>query len=456
MNRKPALTQRASLSARRAFLAAWCVLLLTQALSALSVDAGFLRAFPESSEVRQAIFARWLSEDISRVLLLREETIEDRYGSPFTVRNAKSRDGGLLDIIVEPAQGRSGARGTWVLSRRLSDGAAHSISFYPTGNPRVYVSIKPDGQSPERGRSLLSLIVWGRAVRADVPVGVPLTALYTMECAEIVEMTRATVPWSNLSPNSDDYRDIRAMADTVRSRLGTLVYLEDGAFDEEGSPVLIASGARQDPQAVLQAAGGRDLAGIAGGVNCAGFAKWVVDGMIRPITGGGIKLSPLRDRTASPETHFTEPFRQDRDIFFALDWSRHLASAAASLYQGSTVRPSRSGVDVTIEPFSGANGYERNVGYRARDLKALLFWLASTEPGHLYLGAVSTERGNPLLREYHHLIVFMPFFDDEGEFSCAVFESAEETGLDNVMTRNLDAWVHLARIRASERDRYEP
>jgi hypothetical protein len=246
------------------------------------------------------------------------------------------------------------------------------------------------------------------------------------------------------------------MADTVRSRLGTLVYLEDGAFDEEGSPVLIASGARQDPQAVLQAAGGRDLAGIAGGVNCAGFAKWVVDGMIRPITGGGIKLSPLRDRTASPETHFTEPFRQDRDIFFALDWSRHLARAAASLYQGSTVRPSRSGVDVTIEPFSGANGYERNVGYRARDLKALLFWLASTEPGHLYLGAVSTERGNPLLREYHHLIVFMPFFDDEGEFSCAVFESAEETGLDNVMTRNLDAWVHLARIRASERDRYEP
>ncbi len=450
------------------FAGVLCVLLLlARGEPAFAVDAGFLRDFPESGEVRALVFDEWLSEELSRVLLLRPRTLTDRFGNSFTVRNEKSRDGAFLRIIVGPVEsadalpsGRrtdGGVRGTWVLSRRISDGMPASISVYPVDNPNVVVTLVPDGASPESGRSRLSLETWGRTVRSGVPVGLPLVKLYTMDVASVVSMTRATVPWTALSPDPWRYVDLSRMVETIRAEIGSLVYLEDGAFDERGRPVYIGDGRAQREEEVLAAAlGKRDVSGIAGGVNCSGFAKWIIDGMIRPVTGSGVKIAALKGPTSFPDTRFTESYRESRDLFFALDWTRHLASAALSLASWSTVRPDTSGVDVKLEPFSGLHGHERNVGYRVTDALPLLHWLALVEPGHFYLGAVSREVGEPSLRTYHHVAVFMPYFDAEGRFSCVVFENAEETSISAFTAANADAWVHLVRVRAPESGRFAP
>ncbi len=441
------------------FAGVLCVLLLlARGYPAFTVDAGFLRAFPESGEVRALVFDGWLAEELSRVLLLTPRTLTDRFGNSFTVRNEKSRDGAFLRIIVSPDRpGPGSVRGTWVLSRRLSDGMPASISVYPVDNPNIVVTLVPEGTSPETGRSRLSLETWGRSVRSGVPVGVPLVKLYTMDVSSVVSMTRSTVPWSTLSPDPYRYVDSAAMVETIRSRMGSLVYLEDGAFDERGRPVYIRDGSPQREEDVLAAAlGKRDIAGISGGVNCSGFAKWVIDGIIRPVTGSGIKIAALKGPTSFPDNRFTESYRESRDLSFALDWTRHLASAALSLASWNTVRPDTSGVDVTVEPFSGLHGHERNVGYRVADALPLLHWLALVEPGHLYLGAVSREVGEPALRTYHHVAVFIPYFDAEGRFSCAVFENAEETSITAFTDANRDAWVHLVRVRAPVSGRYAP
>ena len=147
----------------------------------------------------------------------------------------------------------------------------------------------------------------------------------------MVSLTERTVPWELLSPDPLRYEGISKAVETIRSRLDRLVYLDDGAFNAEGRPVLISSGLEQNPKAVLEAAGtGRDLSRIQGGVNCSGFAKWIVDGMVRPEAGSGIRLETLTRPSLAPETGFTERYRDSRLIFFGLDWVRNLAAASVT------------------------------------------------------------------------------------------------------------------------------
>ena len=81
---------------------------------------------------------------------------------------------------------------------------------------------------------------------------------------------------------------------------------------------------------------------------------------------------------------------------------------------------------------------------------------SSMSGGHFYLGAISRERGEPLLRQYHHIALFFPWFDDAGAFHVAVFESAVETPPEKFVSANSDAWVHLVRVRAPQTGYFWP
>ncbi len=412
--------------------------------------------YPESDTLRSALFDSWLAQELSQVILRKKTVMQDSWGVSFEISQHKDETANLLEIHIRP-ESEASPRGTWILSRQLSDGMPRSIRIYPTLDSSVYITLVSDGDSPEKGRTLLSVHAYGRQLYQDVSLGKPLVTLYTASFKDIRSLTSHTVRWNLLSPDVAAYEDIRATVALVRSGLPRLVYLDDGAIDERGVPVYIRTGEKQDRDAILAAVQpGQDPSMIIGGVNCSGFAKWVVDGIIRPATGGRIRIPSLKQRTDSPETHFTEPWRESRDLFFGLDWARHLASAAASLSLRTTVLPDSSGVDVTVEPFSGTSGYERNVGYRMSDLLPLMYYLALTEPGHFYLAALSRYRGEPLLRQYHHLAVCMPYFDVDGRFYLVVFENAEETASDSFIISNADAWVHLSRVRAPQSGRFQP
>jgi hypothetical protein len=328
---------------------------------------------------------------------------------------------------------------------------------YPVKDPSIWITLRPDGPDPERGKTLLSLTIYGADAISDVPLGLPFVRMYGAPLSTIVSLSRKSVEWELLTPDPHAYASSLPAIEAAREGLPSLVYLEDGCFNERGEPVYIETGLPQESEAVFRAAAkGQDRSALSGGVNCSGFAKWLVDGIIRPATGGNLFVEPLKSRTSSPETHFTEPYRDARDLFFALDWTRHLASAAASLAGGRTVKPDASGVDVIVSRLPGITPYAKDVGYRVGDLAPILYYLALKEPGHFYLGAESRERGDPLLRQYHHIVAFFPYFDGNGRFAVAVFESARESTLAGHIAQNPDAWVNLVRIRLPEPGHFLP
>lgn len=414
------------------------------------------RGYTETAPIRETLFDSWLSTELSPLLSLRAREAVDPYGRIFRVRQGRDEQSGDLVVQIQSADA-AGVQGRWELHRRFSDGLPREIRIYPLNTPHISVSFVSSQMQPESGRSLLTLMIHGSPVVSRIPVGVPLVRLYTMSLSDIMYMTRAVVPWNLIHPHPDDYVAVRSAVDIIRSRLNTLVYLEDGAFDQNGNPVYIHDGTPQDPASVLLALEpGQKPDNIAGGVNCSGFAKWIVDGIVRPVAGSRLFIEPLKKQTDSPETHFTEPFREQRDVFFALDWTRHLASAVISLSGRGTVLPSESGADVTAEPFPQLVPHVPGVGYRANALEPLLYWLAINEPGHMYLAAISRERGDPPLRQFHHIAAFFPFFTEDGQFLVTVFESAVETPLALFVSRNADAYIHLVRIRVPEKGRFNP
>jgi len=412
--------------------------------------------YPDSAAVRMQIADAWLGAELDLLSAFPSADYTDRYVQTFTVSQKKDTKAGFVAITVAPVV-PDGMQGTWILYRRLSDGMGDHIRIYPERDADRYITLRPDGSDPAKGKTLLDLHIYGAFACRNIPVGLPFLMMYTATLTSIVRMTANTVPWNLLTPDTPRYRDLIAVSGIIRERLGTLVYLEDGAFNEKGEPVLILEGSPQDPKAVrLAMAPGQKQETVAGGVNCSGFGKWIVDGIISPRAGAGLYINPLKTATASPDNHFTEPWREKRDLFFALDWTRNLASAVVSMETGRTVKPDASGVDVTAEPFAGGTGYEKNVGYRAEEILSLLYWLAVRESGNFYLGAVSSERGAPLLRQFHHVAAFFPYFEPDGTFKVAVFESAAETPVTAFISRNAGSFIHLVRIRSPEAGYFQP
>lgn len=427
-------------------------------LSALNVGGISRFQFTESDSLRAQIEDRWFSAPIDTVAALKGEIVEDPYGDGFEISVSKT-DTVVSVTLIQTDRDEGSIAGRWTLNRDKITGEPVSIVVNPMDNPEIVLTLRPGAGS----KSLLDLSVYGLYARKGVPFGKSFQSVLTSSVESIAALTARTVPWNLVHPDPLLYGNIAQGVETIRSRLPTLVYLEDGAFDDTGKPVFIESESPQDPKAVLaEAADGRDISIIRGGVNCSGFVKWIVDGIIRPTAGSGTFINSLKRWSSAPETGFTERYRESRDVFFALDWTRNLASAVVSLDAGHTVFPDAAGIDVKVEPFSGALGFETDVGYQVKELLPMLYWLAANEGGHWYLGALSRERGergnaaNPFLRYYHHAAAFFPWFDEKGQLRVAVFESAAETPVETFVERNRDAWVFLTRVDMSAPGRFAP
>jgi len=412
--------------------------------------------FRDSADIRAGLVNTWLAGDIDPVRLRNSAVYIDQYAYGFKVSQQRDAKADLLAITVSPSD-KKGVQGNWVLYRKISDGLPDRIRIYPVVDSSIYIDIRSEGFDPQKGRCLLDLVIFGTHAARNVPLGLSLTSLYTARFESIVALTSSTVDWSLLDPDLRMYRDIVSAVAVIRNGLKTLVYLDDGAFDEKGQPVYIKDGSPQTSSSVLDAmAKGQNPADIIGGVNCSGFAKWIVDGIVRPVVGQGILIEPLKAATVVRNSEAAELNRKSRDLYFALDWTRHLASAALSAETRQTVKPDASGVDVTLEPFSDSCLYVTNIGYRTREILPLLYYLALKEPGNFYLGAVSDEAGVPPMRQYHHIVAFFPSFDADGHFSVAIFESAVETPVSSYMKATDDSNINLVRIRIPEAAYFKP
>jgi hypothetical protein len=255
----------------------------------------------------------------------------------------------------------------------------------------------------------------------------------------------------------------------VRANIGGLQFADDGAINQNGAYALIATGA-------LQPAAGKDPSGNDyPGLNCSGFAKWLIDGILEPETGKLLTIADLKKPFGTRGSPFSAPY-ESLDPFFGLDWTRNLASIANS----TLIAPQFGKIEefeVRSAPFSSLlpengdgelaenwPGWLKDVGFNVEGLKPLLYTLAIDHPDRFYLAAVSSEsyapttptnpRGLPMLRRYFHVTALVPYFNEHGNFRVVVFESAAETNFTAFQKRYetkkyLDAAVNLVSIPLS-------
>lgn len=401
-----------------------------------------MEALPENDDIR----ARWMEDLITaprdRALAFRKRTESNMDGR---WRLEVIRGESAFYTAIVPDQDLLYGQGAWIVKRKASDGSFVQAKVFLRGDPNTFLRLYPFGD-----RSKLDLVLYRGVLRRDVVLPVPFQKLLTLPVREIIGWARDSVDWDLLSPVPGLYGNLGFLVGAIRERLPDLRYSDDGALDEAGRAVYIASG---QPMA-------------APGLNCSGFVKWVIDGILKPITGRYLAVAPLAERHENLRgSSFTQPYERARDPFFGLDWAWNLGKAVSdALYPhrknnilDNEVRlPPFALMDKgSADPANGGQNYQPYPaafeigGYRVDGLRPILYILAIREPGSFYIAAFNRGMGDgPSLRQFFHEALFFPYFDESGEFRVAVFESSAETSLEAVIRRYPDEFVHLVRVPA--------
>jgi hypothetical protein len=280
----------------------------------------------------------------------------------------------------------------------------------------------------------MEVFLFDVAVVRSAQLPISFTALLTAPFARVVELTRAVVRWDLLLHRGEAQADRRQeqLIGRIRAALGGLREADDGALDEEGRFVRIADGSSQGPD---------------GGLNCSGFAKWVVDGFYGPLSGGrSLSLEELKHKHLKLRgNRWSLGYEQARDPYFGLDWARNLALALARANGQDS-----GGVESSDVRHLEFLEYREDVGYPVEELELALFLAAARAPGGFYLGSLNREMaglpGQPVLRQHYHLAVFFPYFTTGGEFRVAVFDLTRESSLAGLARRFAGHFVHLQRL----------
>jgi len=423
-------------------------LVASSALALLSAfpAAADLASLADDSALRASLELSLLRAPVSQALRARPQIRDLADGSSVEVRVERGPTEFMI-VLARRAEGGYllSAPGGWALYRRLSDGEPTRIRLFPSADPHCYVQLRPDGG----GRTLMDFIVHGGYLSRSAVLPLPFDRVVVEPFSSILSLAGPSFPRRYFEPRQEDYADIRAFSAAVRSRIGELSYVDDGALDERGLPVLIASGAPQTAGAL--------------GVNCSGFAKWLIDGMLRPLGLERLSIGPLKMPPVPRGHSFSLPYDELRDPYFGLDWTRNLAAAVGRALHGPR-GASPGEYEVVDSPIAsvripGGDGsssrsypkYMRDSGFAFDGLKALLYALAVEEPGHFYLASINRDIGRePRLRQHYHIAALLPQFDEKGRFSVVVFESAVESNYDAFAARYRGHLAHLVRIPAEK------
>ena len=421
------------------------------------------RKIEDDSTLRLSLDASWFKEIPSKVLVRRPEIYTVNGGTRVQVRietSAQNRDEFAVVLAREQNGAFTGwAQGSWVLTRRRDSGEGRRIRIFLRSDYNTYIQFRPFSDE----KSLMDVVLYDGYITRSLPIPVPFERLYVLPVEDALALAGSQFQRRYFDPEPGMYRDSRAFIAAVRARLPELRYVDDGAIDESGSYVFINTSLPQNNQ-------------TRGGLNCSGFAKWIVDGIVRPVTGERLAIAPLKAPFGARGSSMNDLWDAQREPYFGLDWCRNLASRAGTILRSSAFGAIEE-IEVREWPFSqvilrqnnGSTvyaypGYLSNAGFGVEGLSPLLYSLAVDEPGRIYLAAVNNElgapvtpdnpRGLPRLRQYYHIAVLVPYFTEQGVFQVAVFESAAETSFGRFRTRYPGQFVNLVRIPVE--GRFEP
>ena len=318
--------------------------------------------------------------------------------------------------------------GNYIIKRSLSNGEFSQIKIFIRADAGCFLRIRPFGE-----RVTLDLYLYDVPLHSEIILPVNFLSLITAPFAKIEELSSNIINWSSLlyKGNGIEFLEMVNIVDEIRNQLPTLRDAEDGATDRNGKFVFIESGSLQDEK---------------GGLNCSGFAKWVVDGFYKPLTNAYLDIDQLKRK---PRTYrgnrWSNRYEDSRDPYFGLDWSRNLAIYLEEARTGQKiVNPEIFDVrDLDFVP------YIEDVGYEIGDLQLILYFLAIKNPGDFYIGSVNRDYGtNPILRQHFHLVLLFPYFDSHDKFHVVTMERNLETDLESLVNRFNKNHVHLIGIHS--------
>ncbi len=173
------------------------------------------------------------------------------------------------------------AQGSWVVKRSLMDGSLQQAKIFLRSDAGTFARIYPNG-----ARSRMDIVVYGAVLYREVPLPMSLETVLRSPFSRLRELSAALVDWNIFSPDPALYGELGILMDAVRSHLHGLRYADDGAIDADGRAVNI-----------------RDLSDQQGqpGLNCSGFVKWLVDGMLKPLSGSYSSVETLKERMLRSE-----------------------------------------------------------------------------------------------------------------------------------------------------------
>ena len=404
------------------------------------------RKIEDDVSLRISLKDFWFTEAADRVLSQNPFTHTLPWGDRIQVRSEAGKDEFMIVLARERNSSYPGwAQGSWILTRRKADGSPSRIRVFLRSDPYTYVQFRPFAED----RCVMDVVLYDAYVVRSVPLPYSLERLMVVSLEEVFSTAGTKFPRHYFDPQPEMYRDLRVFMGRLRDRLPELQFRDDGAIDAEGRYVYINTLQSQDGSP---------------GLNCSGFAKWVVDGILRPFTGERLPILPLKKPFGERGSSLTAIYEELRDPFFGLDWTRNLASQV-----GTTLRSPLFGkleeIEVQDRPFASLiqrnrNGtsirsypsFLLNAGFSFEGIHPLLYTLAIDEPGTIYLASINNERDpKPRMRQHFHVAVLVPYFNEYGNFQVAVFESAEETSFNNFKNRYPGHFVNLVRIPVETR-----
>lgn len=444
--------------------------LLTALCIALPVFADYNRlGIPDSSEIRKGLEEMWFTAPLSEVRTNMPEIRANKNGHKFQIRleendstfNVFVSPRAIIKVNIYSDKGMyteeqelypGDVEGSWVLIRDKRTGKPLRIRYYFVKNSEVFIQFTPQGKT-----ALADLVIFGYYAARGVPTGMPFEKFYTASFEDVMTITETKLPWNYVLVNPEQYNGIKQMIGVIREKLPAMSLVPDAMYDENADLVHISNGKKFEKA---------EMSGVPEGnllLSSAGFVKWIADGLVEPMSGGYLKREPLIKETVEVKENGRQGvLSQKYDLFFSLNWVRNLASAVVSVYSGKTYLFNQSGVDVTINPFASsitdkgvANTvtFVENSGHTVAVLNSLLYVLAATEPGTLYIGAIrGTDRTvSPEIMAFNECVAFFPYFTEDGIFACNVFINGREMSLENFCYYYADDFVYLTRVKSSER-----
>jgi len=423
-------------------------------------------SIPDSADIRQNILDSWLKAPVSEVRRKSAEIVQNEAGVNFEVRYEENDD--ELCIVVAPQsklridiykEGISSSQsieknvypknspGSWILYRDKSSGKPLRICYYFNPNADVYVQFRS-----EETKIYADMLIYDFYAIRSAPVGVSLNRLYTCSFADVYGFTKKILPWEYGFIVTGQYHPSLQMIEVIRQSLNKIKYTEDSCYDKQGKLYSITK------ESLIEADNEDYLY-----LSDAGFDKWIIDGIVEPITGENTDVKKLLNPTIVYDyLGKNGVLSQKYNLSFSLDWTRNLAALCLSMRTNKEYTYKTGGVDVTISPFvfynnegriCSTSGYLSNTGYEINQLKSLMYILSVTEPSWFYLLAIR-EASDVSYEDmaFNKSAVLFPYFDDDGQFGCVVFENGIEMSLDEFIKKYSEnnVFVHIERVKATD------